>query len=95
MEIELIEPLDYHIHYIKTGACRFCHQSLRHPLHAFHHWKKWHNKTITISQKPRYFVWYEDEWVETNMEVCMSAMLEKRAYAITKPRNVENKSRGN
>lgn len=86
---ELVAPLDYHIFYVKTKSCRFCHQPLRHELHAFHHWKKWHNKQpVTIAEKPNYYVWFDGEWVQVNMETCMAAMLEKRAFAITKPRNV-------
>jgi hypothetical protein len=95
MEDEVV-PLDYHIYFIKTRSCKNCHQPLRHPLHAFNHWNKYHNKRpIVRSEKPTYYVWYENEWVQVNMETCMAAMLEKRAYVITKPRNLESKSRGN
>lgn len=95
MQTDVMEPLDYHIYFIKTKSCQHCHQPLRHPLHAFHHWKKYHNRNpITLSAKPQYFVWYQDEWVEVNMETCLSAMLEKRPTAITKPRNIESKLKG-
>lgn len=88
-------PLDYHIYFIKTKSCQFCHQPLRAALHAFYHWRKYHQqRPVTVNNKPQYFVWFEQEWVEVNMETCMSAMLEKRCTLITKPRNVTSKLKG-
>ena len=82
-------PLDYHIYFLKTKSCRDCHQPLRQEVHAYNHYNKYHNpKRKVVTDTPRYFVWFECNWVEVNMETCLAAMHEKRAYAITKPKNV-------
>lgn len=95
MQTEVIQPLDHHIYFVKTKSCMYCHQPLRCSLHAFNHWKKYHNKSVvTMNEQPDYFVWFEGDWVKVNMETCMAAMLEKRAYAITKPKTT-NTSRSN
>jgi hypothetical protein len=91
-----IVPIDFHLYFTQTKSCMHCHQPLRHELHAYNHFRKYHTeRPVTIKEKPEYYVWFQDQWIKVNMETCMAAMLAKRPWAITKPRNIESTQRGN
>lgn len=77
-------PQSYLLHYKSTKLCLNCGASLRHELHAFNHWKKWHRKKHVHSvSKVRYFVWLKENqsWVECSMFQCLSARLNHRPTA--------------
>lgn len=80
----VIVPLDFHLFFTQTHSCMSCHQPIRHEMHLHNHWKKYHKEKVK-KETPRYFVWFQEKWIEVNMETCLAAMLEKRAWAITKP----------
>lgn len=90
METEVIVPLDYHIYFLKTKSCMCCHQPLRHEMHSYNHFRKYHlpGRKIEVD-KPHYFVWFERQWVEVNMETYLAAGYEKRSRALLKPKNTE------
>jgi hypothetical protein len=90
METQVQVPLDYHIYFLKTKSCMCCHQPLRHEMHSYFHYRKYHHikNTPADVDNPEYYVWYNSSWIKVNMETCLAAMLEKRAYAITKPKNL-------
>ena len=87
--MDIVVPIDFHLYYTQTHSCMYCHQPLRHEVHGYNHFRKYHTKKQVIVDKPEYYVWFQGQWVKVNMETCLAAMLDKRAYAITKPRNME------
>ena len=88
-------PQEYYDHYVRTGECVNCHHKLRHDLHAFNHYKRYHTRQQQVATPPgrrqRYFVWFasKQRWQEVYSPVTL-AMYSWVGYctAYTKERRV-------
>lgn len=75
-------PLKYALHFQLYGRCKCCTAKLRHEMHAFNHWKKYHYEDV-----PMYFVFVAGQWRQCSWRACIAAMNSKQCWAITKPKN--------
>ena len=41
-------PEAFYQYYLKHGKCKHCRSALRHKLHAFNHWKKYHRGSVKV-----------------------------------------------
>ena len=73
-------PETFHQHFKQTGLCINCRMPLRHPMHAFNHFKKFHAK----APQPQYFVWNGRRWVKSNLKTYQYARQMGQATAKTK-----------
>jgi hypothetical protein len=57
---QCVLPKQYHRYFYDYGRCLCCKQSLRHEMHAYNHYRKYH----WPREYPRYYVWFTDCWVD-------------------------------
>lgn len=82
-------PKEYHDFYLVHKRCKHCRADLRHELHAYNHWKKYHYRVKTSSvkvQRVRYFIWIKEQqkWIESTMFQSIAATLQGRPVACSK-----------
>jgi hypothetical protein len=80
----LILPQDYYHYWFDYGRCKSCRQEIRHELHLYNHYRKyhWHYRA-----RLHYYVWYDmiQEWVEVSPKQHKSIKrMQQRPTAIAK-----------
>ncbi len=69
---QVIPPLEYNFNFTYNRVCLYCEQPLRHEMHAYNHFRKYHSGHRAWIY-PRYFVWFQDVWVEVTKDVYLLA----------------------
>ena len=59
-------PSEYREYFLKTKHCLNCGRELRHEMHAFNHFKRFHTKKER-NRKPKYFLWKRKRWIGCNV----------------------------
>jgi len=54
-------PKEFYTYWHDYGRCKACCQEIRHELHLYNHYKRYHYKVV-----PRFFVYFQYTWVEVN-----------------------------
>lgn len=64
IQYDIRVPQNYYRYWVLTGTCYGCYQDIRHELHLYNHYKKYH----FVEPKPRFFYWnkYRKTWLETS-----------------------------
>lgn len=82
-----IVPINFYHYWHDYGRCLCCRQEIRHEMHLYNHYKKYHWDFRLVV---RYFAWFRffQQWIEVSLSEYIRYKRLKQPTAIARGTNV-------